>query len=357
MVQVMLAGLHADPRFEVRHVDARISDDLEDIGSFRPRKFFRLLKCILQAVWIRLRHGRMAFYYVPAPAKRSAIIRDWVVMALCRPLFPELILHWHACGLGEWSSAGNDWARRLTRCLLGKATLSIALSEHNVADVARLNPARIVVVPNGVPDPCPRFDAEVLPLRQAGGLGPLRCLFLAHCTRAKGLFDALDAVALVHGRRLLPERGVTLTVAGKFVDEDERRSFEQRIQGPDLRGADGSPVVSYVGFLDPEAKDDAFRSHDCMLVPSHWESFGLTVVEAAAYGLPSVTSDHPNLVGLLPKGLGFSGRTGNAEDLSQVIRDAAGFRRFADLREEFLQHYRSERFVRNISEALLGVQK
>ena len=30
MVQIMLEGLRADPRFEVHHVDARVSDDLED---------------------------------------------------------------------------------------------------------------------------------------------------------------------------------------------------------------------------------------------------------------------------------------------------------------------------------------
>jgi len=39
MVQVLLEGLSADPRFEVHHVGARVSDDTEDVGSFRPRKF------------------------------------------------------------------------------------------------------------------------------------------------------------------------------------------------------------------------------------------------------------------------------------------------------------------------------
>jgi glycosyltransferase involved in cell wall biosynthesis len=357
MVQVLLEGLRADSRFEVHHVDARVSDDLEDVGSFRPQKFVRLFKCVLQSWWIRMRYGRMAFYYVPAPAKRSAILRDWVVMALCRPLFPELILHWHAYGLGEWATSGKDLARQLTQRALGKATMSIVLSKHNIPDAARLAPLDFVIVPNGIPDPCPDFDKELLPLRQAGGVRPLRCLFLAHCTRAKGLFDALEAVALVNDRKLLSNKRITLTVAGMFVDEAERRAFEQRIQLPDLRTADGSPVVNYVGFLKPEAKDAAFRSHDCLLVPSHWESFGLTVVEAAAYGLPSVTSDHANLVGLLPEGLGFSGKTGDVEDLSSSIVGAAEFNGFADLRREFVERYRSERFVRDISEALMSVQK
>jgi len=50
MVQVLLDGLRADPRFEVHHVDARASDDLEDVGSFRPQKFVRLFKCIWRAL-------------------------------------------------------------------------------------------------------------------------------------------------------------------------------------------------------------------------------------------------------------------------------------------------------------------
>ena len=167
MVQILLQGLSADPRFEVHHVDARVSDDLEDVGSFRPQKFGRLLKSILQAWWTRMRYGPMAFYYVPAPAKRSAIIRDWVVMALCRPLFPELILHWHAYGLGEWAREGRDWQRTLMRTALGKADLSIVLNDYNKRDAEVFAPKRIEVVPNGIPDLFPDYEAALAPKREA----------------------------------------------------------------------------------------------------------------------------------------------------------------------------------------------
>ena len=36
------------------------------------------------------------FYYVPAPGKRVALYRDWLVMFICRPFFSGVILHWHA---------------------------------------------------------------------------------------------------------------------------------------------------------------------------------------------------------------------------------------------------------------------
>jgi len=248
MVQVLLEGLRADARFEVYHVDARVSDDLEDVGSFRLRKFWRLFKCIWQAWWIRLRYGPMAFYYVPAPAKRSAIIRDWVVMAFCRPLFPELILHWHAYGLGEWVAAGNDWQRKLTRWALGKAELSIVLNNYNKRDAEVFAPKRIEVVPNGIADQFPDYETALAPRRQARAirlralrlppsfacgvaswrdkedLEIVRFLFLGHLIETKGVFVAIEATGLANEE--LRKAGAAwrahLTLAGSFASEEEK---------------------------------------------------------------------------------------------------------------------------------------
>jgi glycosyltransferase involved in cell wall biosynthesis len=357
MVQIMLDGLRADPRFEVHHVDARVSDDLEDVGSFRPQKFLRLFKCILQAWWIRLRHGRMAFYYVPAPAKRSAIMRDWVVMALCRPPFPELILHWHAYGLGEWVAAGNDWPRKLTRRALGKADLSIVLTAHNRPDAEVFRPKRCLVVANGIADPCPDFSETVLPLRMKRRAVPadereVRCLFMAQCTRAKGLFDALEAFAVAKAASG-QKRRLHLTVAGKFVDLREEQLLWDRVKQADLQEPDGAPAVEFVGFLDMEAKSRALRDHDCLLVPSHWESFGLSVIEAAAYGLPVVISEQPNLKNLLPSSLTFSAPCQDAEKYAEGIIKSFQFDRFSELRKTYLEKYQSDAFARAIVEALI----
>jgi len=111
MVQLMLAGFGGDQRkshkhskgvekrerapgsgpresdpygVECYHVDARLSQKLEDIGDFRIGKLLLLLCYCLQAIWCRIRYGVANFYYIPAPGKRSALYRDWVVMLICR---------------------------------------------------------------------------------------------------------------------------------------------------------------------------------------------------------------------------------------------------------------------------------
>lgn len=357
MVELLLDALKSDPRFEVHHVDVRVSADAADIGSFRAQKFWCLLQNVFQAWGIRFKHGSMAFYYVPAPVKKSAILRDWFVMALCRPLFLQIVLHWHSYGLGEWSAAGNSLPRNLTRLLLRHAALSIVTTEHNRRDAELLSPRCIEVIPNGIADSCPDFEANVLPARWSRfGQSTKRCLFLAHCTEEKGLFDALDGFAHAKAKawREKKER-LEMTVAGSFVREDERTRFFERIATSDFRHDDGTSAVCVEGFLDTTQKNLAFREHDCLLFPSHWESFGLTAVEAASYGMPSVISDHPNLTSLFPVDLSFSAPRGNPQALGEAILDALCFRKFKELRHYFGQYYLSSSFATKVCNALASV--
>src|ERR1035441_10682279 len=240
MVQLMLAGFGGDLRrrrrhgadggpeppfgIECYHVNARLSRKLEDIGDMRLSKLVLLLGYCLQAIWCRFRYGVQTIYYIPAPGKSSALYRDWMVMLLCRPFFKRVILHWHAAGLAKWlEMAVSMRSRSLTYRLMKQVDLSIVLSKYNRADAEKLFSREIRVVSNGIPDPCPEFTDKVLPRRRArfaarrklvsgqalnaadlqdtGGEPQLiQILYLAHCTREKGLFDTLEAVTLANQR-------------------------------------------------------------------------------------------------------------------------------------------------------------
>lgn len=306
---------------EIFHVNARLSDGIEDVGTARIGKIFGLLKYCAQAIRLRFRHGVRTMYYVPAPAKRAPLYRDWLVMGLCRPFFRSLIFHWHAVGLGEWiETSARPWERWLTRRLLGRAALALALSEFNRADAEKLQPRRTAIVANGIPDPCPTCEYELLPWRslrrqtiaQAAATqrndttAPVvaRVIFIAHCTRDKGLFDAIEAVARANAN--LATRRVALRlelrVAGEFLSDAERSEFER------LRVANAD-WLTYVGFVRGDAKEAFFRTADVLLFPTYYANEGqpVALIEAMAFALPVVTTRWraipealpPNYAGLL----------------------------------------------------------
>lgn len=395
MVQLVLQGWGGDRRnngapptasphgIECYHVNAQVSDEIADVGSFRLGKAFRLLGFCLQAIWCRFRFGVKNFYYVPAPGKRSAVYRDWLVLLLCRPFFSRLIFHWHAAGLGDWLEAADQ--RRLrspTRALLGNADLSIVLSSRVRMDPEKLSSRRIEVIPYGIPDPCPEFERDILPGRRERsaaraaalrGESPLlpetpaagetlptfNILFVAHCTRDKGLFDTLDAVALANARLQAARTPleIRLTVAGEFLHAAERAEFAARISQADLQSRAGHPCVAHVGFVAGPAKRAVFAASDCFCFPTYYsaESFPLVVVEAMAFGLPIVTTRWRSLPEMLPPDYPSLVAPQAPREIAATLLALAASGNGEELRAHFLRRFTLERQLADLAAAIRAV--
>lgn len=396
MVRLLLDGLGGDARVArspavdvpgavtCYHVDARLSDDVADIGRAQARKVVRLLRFCAEAIWCRFRYGADHFYYFPAPGQRPALYRDWIVMLLCRPFFRSRTYHWQAAGLGEWLvTQARPWERWLTRRLLGRPDLSLVLGQFHVRDAQALASRRTEVVPNGIPDPCPAYAAEVRPLRlarvaarrklsagealsvedraQAGGDPEVfHVVFLSLCFREKGLFDAVEAVALLNRRwqERQSSTRVQLSVAGKFWLESERKEFEERIARPDLLDL-GQPVVRYLGFVGGAEKAALLRRSDCLCFPTWYgaESFGLVLIEAMAFGLPIVTTRWRGIPELFPPDYPGLVDPQSPAQLADALEQCLHAGPAEEFRAQFLEGFTDRKFVENVRRALQGLER
>ncbi len=405
MVEHLLAGLETASNLEVHHIDARVSDEINEVGGISPAKILRFIGYCLKAIGLRLRHGIRTVYYIPAPAKRSAILRDLLFLILVKPFFPRVVLHWHAIGLGQWATAGDNSdsnnelsnltpirlnqplfgsceaiVRALIRCLYREVSLSIVLTSNNQADAQLLRPAKLEVIANGIPDPCPDAMQTVIPQRQTRIANLLsqnssgqdsadsnaqfyRVLFIGHCTEEKGFFDAIHAVT--EANRLLAERSISiadqmilqgtrisLSLCGKFMDSASEEKYS-RVMGalPHFFAEN----ISFTGHLNPQEKFNNWCNHDCLINPSHWESFGLTVVEAMAFGMPVVTSNQVNLVALVPERLRLSAPVGEHAALAQQLIASITFTGQQQLRDHFLNNFTIASYHQAINAALTKV--
>lgn len=178
-----------------------------------------------------------------------------------------------------WPMAAAVWlAERPLPRLYGRAGFH-AISESTRDDlVARgVRRDRIRVIHPGVdavhfvPDPAtPRASVPTF-------------LYVGRLKRYKGVDLAIRAFALARGRR--PDLRMEIAGGGESRAELERLAS-------DLEVAD---AVTFHGFVEESRKLALLRSAWANVFPSPKEGWGITVIEAAACGTPSIASDSPGL--------------------------------------------------------------
>jgi glycosyltransferase involved in cell wall biosynthesis len=383
MVKLMLDGFGGDIRrnpapgpqaarlgIECYHVNARFSKTLEDVGAFQGTKLFLILFYCFQAIWCRFRYGVENFYYVPAPGKRVAVYRDWLVMFLCRPFFKRVILHWHAAGLAKWlETSVQIRSRAATYRLFRPVDLSIVLSRYNVADARKLLSRHINFVSNCVPDPCPNYEPVIRAHRQAQlawrrellsaagttASGTLSVLFLAHCSAEKGLFASMRAV-IIANRKLLARGArlkLRLLVAGSFVDEQEKKQFEEMLRVPEYEQS-----AQFLGFINEAQKQRVLQDAGLMCFPTCYlgENQPVTVIEAMAFGLPVVTTRWRSLPEMFPPdypGL-VSGQ--NPDEIADKLIELLQWDGSEGLRQHYLAHFTLEKYQSGLAAAFHALE-
>lgn len=279
MVETAVRGL-PEHGVDVCHVNLRLSRDHADIGGWRPGKLLALLDACFHAVVARFTENCDTLYYVPAPAKRGALYRDWIVMALCRPFFRRLVLHLHNGGLGDWLARDvTALERALTRALLGRADLALVLTPSLRADAAALGAQRIAVVANGLAAPAiasaPRENFV---------------LFLGAVSAEKGALDLLAAVRLLRARGHFTQ----LVFAGP-VEPSVRRAIDH------ARAVDPG-ICRETGVVRGEEKTALLARCGVVCLPTRYPHEGqpLVALEALAADAPIVATRWRGLPETLP---------------------------------------------------------
>ena len=108
--------------------------------------------------------------------------------------------------------------------------------------------------------------------------------------------------------RLHPKKGPDLAIEAMAKAADEARDISLVIAGPDQVGWEhelknrvqelglDSRVV-FTGMLEGALKESALLNADALILPSHQENFGMSVIEALALGVPVLISNRVNTAG------------------------------------------------------------
>lgn len=232
----------------------------------------------------------------------------WLPLELLTGLRPDFILYPNFLGLRsmrrtpnapvihdlsyfdhpEYASARN--ARDLTRfvpAMLRQASFVLTVSKVSKQRIAELYGTpmeQILVTP--IPPAIPSILAPARTKELLGGqdIPGSYIFFIGTLEPRKNLVTLLDAYT-----RLSPElrSRYALILAGKTDWK-----FKSTIDKIKQLQADGYPV-RYIGYADDELRSALYSRASLVVLPSHYEGFGMQLLEAMTFGAPVAASDLP----------------------------------------------------------------
>lgn len=230
-------------------------------------------------------------------------------------------------GTVDGSRFRYDLRIRAERKILDAADKVIALSSNEkTALVERYQTAsdKIAVVPGGVDidsfEACPDKRA----LQRQLGLDSDFLLFTAgRLDPRKGFLELLDAIPIVLKQLQAAGKSVIFCLpAGPQQPDADERIYRDALQDRALQ-LGLTKAIHWFNRLDDDTLKRYYQAADLFLCPSHYEPFGLVLVEAFASGTPVIATCHGGPVDIVTPGVeGYLADPMNPDEFAERIIDA-----------------------------------
>jgi len=273
-----LLNTHSD-HLEWFHVRMEFSSDMDEVGKFKIKKLWVLLKLIAKIYVFKLIHNVDVMYYPPAGPQKIPVYRDIIVLTATRWLFKKVVFHFHAAGVSEIHGTLSGFMRKLYQKAYFYPDVAIRLSEHNPEDGRFFMARKEYLIPCGIEDQ----GKDYLDLRSKETHSCVNILFVGVLTESKGVLVLLNSCLLLAQKQL--------DFHCYFMGGFESPAFQAKVENV-IRCHGLEDRITFLGIQSGKDKIGSFVKADIVCLPTFYESesFGLVLLEAMQFQLPVIAT-------------------------------------------------------------------
>jgi D-inositol-3-phosphate glycosyltransferase len=249
---------------------------------------------------------------------------------------------------GEYRINGERKVIEFSDCIVAATPAEFAQLQW----LYKANPRKIVIIPPGV-DPYRFYPIPMDEAKEFIGIpvNDQMLLFVGRIEPLKGVDTLIQAMAILRDRSFFSDHPICLSVIGGDPGEENKNSNSEMDRLYELRQEyKVSDLITFLGKRSQDTLPYYYSAAEAVIVPSHYESFGMVALEAMACGTPVIASQVGGLAFLVQDGeTGFTIPPDDpyalADKMMIVLRDADLRRNMGTRAAEFARQYAWEKIA------------
>lgn len=236
-------------------------------------KINTFIKCIFNTIKIFLKkecdivHIHMA--------SKGSFCRKSIIVLISKIFNIPIIIHVHGACFKEFYANMNIPMKKYCKYIFKNSNKVIVLTKKWEEFFSKfVDSEKIEIVSNFISLPDNKIQIEK-ELNNAKSVKKI--LFLGRLGQRKGTYDLIDAVEILNDKNI----AFKLILAG----DGEVEICKSKIKAKGIEDK-----VKIVGWIGDREKENYLRKADILVLPSYFESFGLSLIEAMSYKVPVIAS-------------------------------------------------------------------
>ena len=261
--------------------------DLSFVPTFLPGNTLKkslFFACAYLRILARMLFKRPDIVHMHMSYKGS-FTRKYQIHKLCRAFGVKDIIHLHGSEFEKWYNEVDEKKKADIVRLLNESSAFVVLGEEWATVIKRISPdANVVVISNGIEIP-----------KEAVHWNNEKCtvLFLGVLIPRKGVSDLIKAIKEIRDNNQL---GILRFVIAGTGEEEEK--LKRKVHDVSLED-----VVSFAGWVSGDKKKKVICDSQILVSPSYNEGLPISILEAASYGMPIVSTDVGDISSVVKDGV------------------------------------------------------
>jgi glycosyltransferase involved in cell wall biosynthesis len=319
-----LIAIQKSDEIEIRHIS------IHEEGSLSHR--LQIFAKALGRFIIQLVQGKVDLVHLHV-SEGGSVLRNGILMMIARQFDKPVILHTHGSQFHIIHDRLPTWVQRWVAAFFRQSACVITLSESWKAYYTetcnlKSNQAVVLYNPVAIPDQVPdRSDRR-----------STRFVLLGRIGQRKGAFDLIHAIAQLPQSQ---QQQIEVYLAG----DGELEQAEALIRSLGLQHH-----VKLLGWIDAELRSQLLSDADVFILPSYNEGLPLSLLEAMAWELPSITTAVGGIPEVANSQTALFVEPGNVEQITTAMQKLIAER---DLRLKMGQNARQRVMPLNVEDYLI----